>query len=139
MQQATGYRTKNRQMILGYLRRNKDTTVCVSDIYNYLKENNLTVNLTTIYRYLDKLVLEKQLIKYAADKGEKASYQYVDVEADCLHHLHLQCVKCGKIFHVDQEIMEKVQRCSSEKYRFHIDCNNSILYGVCDSCNESVM
>ncbi|MEG1965528.1 MAG: transcriptional repressor, partial [Oscillospiraceae bacterium] len=53
-----GYNTKSKQMILDFLQEYSDKTVTVSEISEYLERNDNSVNLTTIYRYLDKLVLQ---------------------------------------------------------------------------------
>jgi len=137
MERTTGYRTKNRQMILSYLRQNSNRTVCVNDIYKYLKENMMEVNLTTIYRYLDKLVSEKQLVKYAADQGDKACYHYVDQKNDCLNQLHLQCKTCGELFHVDADFMAEMEKQFQEQFGFTVDYTSSILYGTCNKCKEA--
>ncbi len=78
MERKHEYQTKSRQMILDYLIRIKDRAVHVSDIIQYMDQEECSVNKTTVYRYLDKLVAEKTLMKYVADKGEKAGYQYVE-------------------------------------------------------------
>ena len=44
----------------------------------YLKKHDSEVNLTTIYRYLDKLAKDGTVIKYVAEKGCQAAYQYVE-------------------------------------------------------------
>ena len=74
------YQTKSRQMILDYLIRNKDRAVHVSDIIRHMDQEECSVNKTTVYRYLDKLGAEKTLMKYVADKGEKAGVQGTRLE-----------------------------------------------------------
>ena len=101
MERKHEYQTKSRQMILDYLIRNKDRAVHVSDIIRHMDQEECSVNKTTVYRYLDKLVAEKTLMKYVADKGEKAGYQYVEQPSRCQKHLHLQCSECGKVIHLD--------------------------------------
>ena len=55
---GNGYATTSRKKILEYLMANSDRTVTVADIDQYLKKNDNEVNITTIYRYLDKLAKE---------------------------------------------------------------------------------
>ena len=52
---GNGYATTSRKKILEYLMANSDRTVTVTDIDQYLKKHDNEVNITTIYRYLDKL------------------------------------------------------------------------------------
>ena len=73
---------------------NSDRTVTVTDIDQYLKKHDNEVNITTIYRYLDKLANEGTVMKYVAEKGSQAVYQYVEMGHHCEEHLHLKCVSC---------------------------------------------
>ena len=61
-----GYSTPSRKRILEYLEENKSRTVTVADIENYLAKKECAVNKTTIYRFLEKLILEKKVVKYVA-------------------------------------------------------------------------
>lgn len=117
------------------MENNKNRTVYISDIYNYLLENEIKINLTTVYRYIDKLVSENKVIKYASEKGKKTSYQYVD-NSSCNHHLHMQCIKCGKLIHLDCNFMKEFNNHIKEHHDFNLEYNKSILYGTCKECKE---
>ena len=69
---GNGYATTSRKKILEYLMANSDRTVTVTDIDQYLKKHDNEVNITTIYRYLDKLAKEGTVMKYVAEKGSQA-------------------------------------------------------------------
>ena len=98
---GSGYATNSRRKILDFLKSNSDRTVTAADIDQYLKRNGDAVNITTIYRYLDKLATDGTVMKYVAEAGGKAVYQYVELGQHCEEHLHLKCVKCGCIIHLD--------------------------------------
>ncbi len=134
MGRQEGYRTKNRQQILEFLKIKKNCSVSVSEIKENMKENGCDVNLSTIYRYMDKLVEEGSVMKYISKKGEKAGFQYVEPEDNCHCHLHLQCVKCGQIIHLSGCFMDKIQIYVEKDYGFTIQCDSSILYGICQNC-----
>ena len=76
---GSGYATISRKKILEFLKKNSDRTVAVADIDHYLKAQDCEVNITTIYRYLDKLAKDGTVIKYVAEKGNQAVYQYVEL------------------------------------------------------------
>jgi len=67
-----GYNTKTRQLILDYLINNRQHAVSASNILEHLEAEGASPNPTTVYRYLDKLAGEQRIMKYVADKGEKA-------------------------------------------------------------------
>lgn len=128
------YATTSRKNMQSFLEKNRDRTVTVSDIDAYLRENNCEVNITTIYRYLDKLTKEGKVIKYVAEKGSQATYQYVEQGHQCDSHLHLKCVRCGRIIHLECGFMDEISKHIFKDHGFELQCKNSILYGICKSC-----
>ena len=131
-----GYATANRKRILEYLQQNGSRTVTVADIDDYLRRGGSEVNVTTIYRYLDKLVRDGTLIQYTAEKGGRAAYQYVGVGHRCGEHLHLKCVRCGLIIHLECAFMDEIAEHVQKEHGFALECKNSVLYGVCENCRK---
>ena len=72
MKRSGTYSTKSRQEIMKYLEASAGKTVSASDILNHLQAVGLNVSPTTVYRNLDRLYEEKKILKYVAEKGEKA-------------------------------------------------------------------
>lgn len=131
------YTTSSRTKILTYLEDNKNRAVNVNDIAVYLKEKNHTVNVTTIYRYLDKLEKEGLVLKYVAEKGTMASFQLVEQGKNCHEHLHLKCVKCGGVSHLECGFMQDISEHVLKDHGFLLQCENSVLYGVCKNCVQN--
>lgn len=129
-----GYATANRKKILDFLKENHNRTLTVADIDAYLKSCDSEVNITTIYRYLDKLEKEGTVMKYVAEKGSQATYQYVESGHNCEEHLHLQCVKCGKVIHLECHFMYEILEHVEKEHGFVMQCKNSIVYGTCREC-----
>ena len=84
---GSSYATASRRKILEYLKNSNDHTVTAADVDEYLKKHDSEVNITTIYRYLDKLAKDGTVIKYVAEKGCQAAYQYVEPGRGCEQHL----------------------------------------------------
>lgn len=138
MAERKTYTTKTRTEILEYLKQNWSVTVSVSDIKKHLEEKEIKANTTTIYRYLDKLLAEHVIIKYA-DKGmERAVYQYSGETGHCVTHLHLKCVKCGKIFHLDCGFMDEIRDHLMEDHHFRLLCEGDLLHGICGECDKEM-
>lgn len=131
-----GYATANRKKILDFLKDNQNRTLTVTDIDMYLKSCDSEVNITTIYRYLDKLEKEGTVIKYVAEKGSQATYQFVGAEHNCEEHLHLQCVKCGQVIHLECHFMHEILEHVEHEHGFVMQCKNSIVYGTCKECRK---
>jgi DNA-binding transcriptional regulator YhcF (GntR family) len=82
------------------------------------------------------LVGEQRIMKYVADKGEKAVFQYVDEGRHCREHLHLKCVQCGRIYHLDCHFMDEVRAHLMAEHGFTLQCEGSVLYGLCRRCAQ---
>ena len=133
---SSGYNSAARSRILGFLKENSDRTVNANDILKVLKEGGNEVNITTVYRYLEKLTESGQVMKYVAENGTRAVFQYVEHDHHCEEHLHLQCTRCGGIIHLDCFFMDEIAEHVKTEHGFHIQCKNSIIYGVCKGCLE---
>ena len=71
MKERKSYATKNRLVILDYLKENCSTTISAADIKKHLEENEISMNTTTVYRLLDKLCAENIIIKYSDIKKQE--------------------------------------------------------------------
>ena len=128
------YNTISKQLILDFLKSKSEETLSANDIFEYMNTIKKPVNITTIYRYLDKLLQSNIVHKYTDDDGKKSTYRYVGENSYCHEHLHLQCSQCGKIIHLDCEFMEEVIKHIDKKHHFSLKCDKSILYGKCEEC-----
>ena len=125
------------QLILDYLINNCQHAVSASNILEHLEAQGASPNPTTVYRYLDKLAGEQRIMKYVADKGERAVFQYVDEGRHCREHLHLKCVQCGRIYHLDCHFMDEVRAHLMAEHGFTLQCEGSVLYGLCRHCAQN--
>ncbi len=131
------YKTKSRKLIIDYLIQSKDRTASIADIKAYFESCQEQVNVSTIYRNLDKLVSDGTVLKYQNEDGKKAVFQYVDDSHGphgCHEHLHMQCVKCGRMIHLNCGFMDQIRGHMMEHHHFMLQCENSVLYGMCENC-----
>lgn len=133
---SDGYNTNIRQKVLEFVYENRTRTLTAKDIYSYINKNEEIANRATIYRCLDRLVLQGKLLKYVTDDGKKSSYLYKNQNSECHEHLHLQCTECGKIIHLDCDFMEDIVNHISKNHQFDIKCDSSILFGKCKDCQK---
>ena len=68
------------------------------------------------------------------DPDSCIDYQYVEQGKGCCDHLHLQCVKCGRIYHLDCAFMKEISEHIEKDHGFELQCRNSVLYGICKDC-----
>lgn len=128
------YTTVSHTMIMKYLADNHDKLVTVNDIDSFLRKEGVEVNISTIYRFLNKLSDSGEVMKYIASKGEMSSFQYVNDKRHCKEHLHLQCVKCGRIIHLECDFMNEISCHINRHHEFSLQCESSVLYGICKEC-----
>ena len=136
MERKHEYQTKSRQMILDYLIRNKDRAVHVSDIIRHMDQEECSVNKTTVYRYLDKLCAEHIVIKYPDLNSDKAVFQFAGEEKKCTEHLHLKCIRCGKVVHLDCDFMDEFKEHLYKDHGFRLHCSGDMLHGICQDCEN---
>lgn len=128
------YQTKTNQKIIEYIKTNAEHSFSASDVYSYVLDNGVKANLATIYRNLDKLTEDKTLLKTKSQSSDSFLYQYAGEHGECQSHLHMQCSKCGKIFHLQSDFMGTISEYLSNTYGFKLDCKGSSLSGLCMEC-----
>lgn len=138
MERSSCYATKKRSMILEYLMEHSDKDVTVKEIEEKLNQKEAdSVNMTTIYRYLDKLAKEGMVLKHTSENGKKSTFQYVEPSHECQNHLHMKCSNCGRIYHIDCGFMDELKEHIYKHHHFTLLCKTSMLYGICEECNRT--
>ncbi len=130
------YHTGSRAKIKEYLLSAADRSVSAGDISRYMENNGCPVSITTVYRYLDKLEQDGNLVKYAPDEKGTATYQYVERNHKCDEHLHLKCTGCGAVEHLDCHFMDEISEHIATDHGFLLQCRGSVLYGLCRNCRK---
>ena len=134
MMEQRSYNTRQRSQVLDCLVNNKAKHMTADEISGWLKENDIVVGKTTVYRTLEKLVSEGKARKYISEEGKSACFQYVDQEGHCEQHFHLKCTGCGKLIHVQCDYLAELEQHVFEHHRFEVDNTKTVLYGVCEEC-----
>ena len=134
MTTANTYKTKQREIILNYLKDNSDKHLTIESIGNYLDSQNEKVGQTTIYRYVNFLVEEGLVRKYIIGPGQPACFQYAENSEECEKHYHLKCNDCKKVLHVNCKIFKNVEEHLENRHNFEIDSSKLLIYGTCNEC-----
>lgn len=128
------YNTVPGKMIYDIMICNRDRALSAAEVHKCLSDDGQTVNLTTVYRVLERLEEKGQVVKCASEDGKRAKYR-VSLEDKCCHdHLHLQCSVCGKVTHLDCDYMDGVAKHIRESHGFALNTEKCVLYGVCGNC-----
>ncbi len=132
----TEYKTKSRNKIIEYLKKNADTRFTARDIYNAINEEGDELDRSTVYRNLERLYKEGRLVKYKEADVNASCYQYSEEHGSCHEHTHAQCSSCGKIFHIDNDVLEETAEKMKSEYGIDIDYGKTVLIGVCKDCKK---
>ncbi len=130
------YRTQFKDDLTGYLSTHAEKRFCAADIIAYLNTLGRTTNPATVYRNLDRLTESGVLMKQKKASDDCCYYQYMEPTHHCEAHLHLQCRKCGKIVHMEGEIMSMLTDFMMRKYGYTLDCKESMIFGICEKCRK---
>ena len=130
----SSYHTEQRRILLDFLSKNRDRSFTIDEITAGIAAEGAILARSTVYRLASKLASEGELRRFVKADSRCATYQLAAGE-HCDSHLHLKCVGCGKLFHMDEqisdELVSRIRACSA----FSVDEEESVLYGKCSRCN----
>ena len=131
------YKTKQREILIGYLENFQGKHITASDVYEYFRSQGESIGQSTIYRQLESLVDEGIINKYIIDGNSPACFEYVGNDH---HHdggevcYHCKCQKCGKLIHLNCDELEEIQEHLFKDHRFKLDPIRTVFYGLCENC-----
>lgn len=128
------YKTQQKEVLLDFLYAHRDTPMRVEEITESLQgacEN--APGKSTVYRLMGRLCEEGKVKRFEQGSSRTYLYQYVGGE-DCHHHLHLRCLSCGKLLHMEHEQTERLLREIYGDAEFLVDQEETTLFGRCRSC-----
>lgn len=128
------YRTKQRQMILDYLSGTGDGHITVAEIQAHFKLCGTHIGTATVYRHLEKFILDGLVRKYHMDGVNGACFQYIGKNEDCKSHVHFKCVDCGALQCIDCDRLDELRTHFSEEHGFRVDSARTVFYGKCAEC-----
>ncbi|MEA4869408.1 hypothetical protein SDC9_119353 [bioreactor metagenome] len=132
------YETKQKRILLDFLRAHPDRGFSVEELYSALCEAGPIEQVpgkSTIYRFIPKLVSEGLVKRFSGEHGRQFAYQIVSCD-HCDAHLHLKCTACGGLYHMDHAVSERIMNEVLSRSNFSLDEKETVLFGVCNGCKE---
>lgn len=123
--------TKHRNAILEVI-ENSNQPINAEQIFFELKGNDISINLSSVYRILESLVSKNLLIKSNMTGSNKALYEL----NRCEHTHYLICSNCKKMFPVDGCPLEEYERQIEAKTGFQITGHKLEINGICKDCKQ---
>jgi len=125
------YITGQRRLLLDFLKRHSDRQFSIDDIAEQLC--GAGISKSAVYRNMDKLAAEGSVQKSAVEGSRKFLYRYVEGQ-DCCEHLHMKCLACGKLYHLDRDTSDVIIKLANSRGYFKVNGKMTVLYGTCTSC-----
>ncbi|MBK5263283.1 MAG: transcriptional repressor [Peptostreptococcaceae bacterium] len=123
--------TKHRNSILREMEQN-GKPLTADQVYLALVNQNISINLSSVYRVLNTLV-EKGLIVKTSMAGENKSL----FELNNFDHKHyLVCMKCKNIISVEGCPFAEYENKLKEETGFDIIGHNLEIFGYCPKCKS---
>lgn len=130
MARSESYITRQKSEIMKVIKEYKGSFT-VKDIFNELKGE---IGLTTIYRFVDKMVSDG-LINKNIGKNNQTFYQFLE-KCDKENHFYLRCETCGNMEHIDCDCIRSLSSHILEKHKFIPNRDHIIINGICRKCGE---
>ncbi len=133
------YKTKQREVILDYLRTVPGVHLTASEVFEHFSGSATPIGQATVYRQLDSLVEEGMLNKYIIDEKSPACFEYVgsSVHEPGAFCFHCKCESCGKLIHLHCEELEGIKAHLASHHGFSLDPMRTVFYGLCENCRKA--
>lgn len=132
------YVTEQKRILQKILEDNCDQAYTVDELLDKMVEacGEHAPGKSTVYRLITHLVEEGTVKRFIKDNSRKSAYQIVLGEhCDC--HLHLKCIECGKLIHLDEEISDKLLSTVKDTSDFSVSEEATVLFGKCGDCKHT--
>lgn len=131
------YQTRQLSELLDYLKETRGAHHTAAQIRNHFAAAEQSISMVTIYRQLERLIEEGVVRKYTLGEGAGACYEYVGDQEQCVTHFHCKCEQCGRLIHVDCEMLEEIRAHLLKDHGFAWNAGRTVFYGVCDQCRSA--
>lgn len=130
------YSTRQKREMLSFLKKHDLQHYSVDELVFEMQQQGEKIGRSTAYRFLETLAEQGGVRKYQSAQGTTL-YQHVENSAACGEHFHMMCQKCGKLYHVDCDLMASLAQHIASNHNFQIDPRETMLVGICARCMDS--
>lgn len=125
--------TMQRRSVLDVFLAHSNEHLSTEEIYDKVKANFPEIGLATVYRTVQ--LFEEIGIVDRLNFDDGCSRFELCSENTLHHHHHLICEECNKVFEVEKDLLDEVEKDIEKKYQFKVHDHNVIFYGICKDCD----
>ena len=126
-----GYRLTPQRVLVIEAIHDAESHISAEEIYAQVRAKYPEVNISTVYRTLE--LLKKLELVTETNMGEGILRYH---HADEGHHHHLVCRKCGRIFDLDEPVLDSLTGALIRECGFVPDFKHLAIFGHCLECQE---
>lgn len=120
--------TKQRQLILLIVSK-RDDHPTAEEIYLAAKRKNKKISRSTVYRNLNVLVEQGQIIQTKLPTSDR-------FEIALKEHYHFVCTECDAAYDIPLEYNSSINQSLAEKTGFVVLKHRTVFEGVCAKCQK---
>lgn len=121
--------TTQRSLVLEVVNRMR-CHATADEVYNKIVKKYPHISRGTVYRNLNLLSDIGKLRKMEMPSGADR-FDHI-----CHEHYHAICVKCGRVFDVEMEFIEDLEKNIKDTHGFEIAGHDIFFKGTCLECNR---
>lgn len=126
--------TMQRRSVLDVLLEHSNDHLSTEEIYDKVKGKFPEIGLATVYRTVQ--LFEEMGIVDRLNFDDGCSRFELASEDTVHHHHHLICEQCNKVYEVENDLLDDIEKEIESKYNFKIHDHNVMFYGICKDCEE---
>lgn len=123
--------TPQRRAVLCVLVKNQSKHLSTENIYELVKRTFPDIGLATIYRTLQ--LFDEHGIINKMNFGD-GCYRYELSEEEKHQHHHLICIKCGKVYEFDDDLLDELEHTITANNNFKVLDHILKFLGYCQKC-----
>lgn len=100
------------------------------EIYNEIVKSHPHIGRATVFRNL-KLLSKEGTIRRITIAGGADRFDHI-----CGNHIHVQCEKCGRLFDVDMDFIEGLEKNIKSDNGFTFTGYEVLFKGICPDCQK---
>ncbi|MCI8411149.1 MAG: transcriptional repressor [Clostridia bacterium] len=122
--------SKQRELILEVIKNNLIHPTA-EEIYNLVIKEEPTISKSTVYRNINILLEQGEIIKITMSIGpDRYDYMYEQ-------HQHAICKRCGKVYDFSYNFnLEVISNIIKEQTEKNFEINNITIDGICEKCKS---
>ncbi|MEQ8200562.1 MAG: transcriptional repressor [Syntrophomonadaceae bacterium] len=124
--------TRQRQVILEVMQDAEGEHLSAEEVLQAARKRSPHLGIATVYRTLERMAGLGILYKTRFDEGK---YRYELADDSDHHHHHIQCVRCGRIFELEEGLLDSIEE-KVMKQGFTVINHRLTIYALCSECKS---